>query len=138
MPFNSLLEIIKRLREISGASHDSQKQNELLKDALLIVKDICDDHLAAAKSFIQSPELLEAVQKNIRQECLGLGDYIEITKRFNLEINPRAKDRIVSYGERLSCILMTHLLHDRVRMSSFFQEQFEFFFPIINFSIQFH
>jgi aspartate kinase len=39
-----------------------------------------------------------------------------VAKRFNLEINSRAKDRVVSFGEKLSCRFMTHLLRDRVGM----------------------
>jgi aspartate kinase len=37
------------------------------------------------------------------------------TRRFNLEINSRAKDRVVSFGEKLSCLFMATLLKDSVR-----------------------
>lgn len=35
-------------------------------------------------------------------------------KRFNLEINSRAKDRVISFGEKLACLFMTTLLQDTV------------------------
>lgn len=41
-------------------------------------------------------------------------EYIIASKRFKLEINSRSKDRVVSFGERLSCRFMAYVLRDRV------------------------
>ena len=57
-------------------------------------------------------------KKEARAERFGLNAEenrrLERAKRFNLEINSRAKDRVVSFGEKLSCRFMTYLLRDRV------------------------
>lgn len=52
----------------------------------------------------------------IKAECQELIEYINAARRFNLEINSRSKDRVVSFGERLSCLFMTVLLKDVVSL----------------------
>lgn len=113
-PPTSLLEVFKRLQAIAAATSDETAQNELIADAKRIVDDICVDHLAAADSFIRDAHLKKAVSADIESECHTLVEYLEVAKRFNLEINSRAKDRVVSFGEKLSCRFMACLLKDRV------------------------
>ncbi|KAH8888770.1 aspartate kinase [Thozetella sp. PMI_491] len=108
-----LLEVFKRLRAIAAAPEDDKLQTGLLEDAKRIVQDICSDHVAAAKTFVRDEAHCQAVEKDMRDECASLVDYLEMAKRFNLEINSRAKDRVVSFGERLSCRFMAALLKDR-------------------------
>ncbi|KAI1761351.1 aspartate kinase [Hypoxylon sp. FL1150] len=108
-----LLEIYKHLRSISAATNNEVTQNQLLHAAKSIITDICEDHVLAAKSFVKNPELQKAVTSEIEEDCQELVDYIIAAKRFNLEINARSKDRIVSFGEKLSCRFMAYLLKDR-------------------------
>lgn len=80
--------------------------------------DICNEHVYAVKSFVKNPELQSAVSKEIEGDCQELIDYVLAAKRFNLEVNARSKDRVVSFGEKLSCRFMTAMLKDRVGLSA--------------------
>lgn len=109
-----LLEVYKNLRAISAATNNEITQNQLLHAAKSVIKDICEDHVLAVKSFVKNPELQKAITSEIEEDCQELVDYIIAAKRFNLEVNARSKDRVVSFGEKLSCRFMACLLKDRV------------------------
>ena len=111
-----LLEVFKRLRAIAQAPSDVALQDELLEEAKSIVQDITVDHVGAADIFIKDAELNATIKDEVRKECQLLTEYLEVARRFNLEINSRAKDRVVSYGEKLSCRFMACLLKDKVRV----------------------
>ncbi|KAH8908797.1 aspartate kinase [Coniochaeta sp. PMI_546] len=108
-----LLEVFSRLQAIAAATSNEEAQNDLIEQAKRIVDDICIDHLAAVDSFIRDDKLRKVVSADIESECQTLVEYLEVAKRFNLEINSRAKDRVVSFGEKLSCRFMACLLKDR-------------------------
>ncbi|KAI0112626.1 aspartate kinase [Hypoxylon sp. NC0597] len=108
-----LLEIYKQLRAISAATSNEVTQNDLVEAAKLIIQDICDDHVAAVRNFMKSPDLQKEVIEGIEEDCQELKDYIIAAKRFNLEVNARSKDRVVSFGEKLSCRFMTYLLKEK-------------------------
>ncbi|KAK4215916.1 Aspartate/glutamate/uridylate kinase [Rhypophila decipiens] len=108
-----LLEVFKNLKSIISISSNVESKEELLKEAKHIVHEICKDHCAAADEFIRDPELASALKEETEKECQLLVEYLEAAKRFNLEVNSRAKDRVVSFGEKLSCRFMTYLLRDR-------------------------
>lgn len=108
-----LLEVYKKLRAIGLATSDHEAQEELLGEAKHIVQEICDDHVAAADNFVRDTQLSSLLKAGIEVECQLLVDYLEAARRFNLEINARAKDRVVSFGEKLCCRFMTCLLKDR-------------------------
>ncbi|KAI1084127.1 aspartate kinase [Whalleya microplaca] len=108
-----LLEVYKKLRDISSATSNETIQNELFDEAKSIIRDICEEHIRAVLSFLRNPELQKAVAANIEEDCQELIDYIIAAKRFNLEVNARSKDRVVSFGEKLSCRFVTYLLKDR-------------------------
>ena len=74
--------------------------------------DICDDHVSAAEYSLQDPKIKSVLISQIKEECQKLIEYIIAAKRFNLEINARSKDRVISFGEKLSCQLMAALLED--------------------------
>lgn len=88
-----------------------------MEEAKSIIQDICNDHLSAAEASVRDAELQEALKQDIKNECQELVEYIQASKRFRLEINSRSKDRVVSFGERLSCRFMTYVLKDRVRVA---------------------
>ena len=112
-----LLEVFRKLRAIAAAPNDESTQHELLKDATRMVHDVCKDHIEAGDEFVQDPELKALLKDELEKECQLLIEYLEAAKRFKLEINSRAKDRVVSFGEKLSCRFMTCLLKDRVSLS---------------------
>ena len=109
-----LLEVFKKLRAIAASPQDEGRQADLLEDAKRIVQDICNDHVAAVQTFVRDETLRDATAEDMRVECQLLVEYVSMAKRFNLEINSRAKDRVVSFGEKLSCRFMACLLRDRV------------------------
>lgn len=106
--------MFKKLQSIVAITSNVNTQEVYLKDAKHIVQEICSDHIAAADEFIRDAELAAALKEETKNECQLLVEYLEAAKRFNLEINSRAKDRVVSFGEKLSCRFMTYLLRDRV------------------------
>ncbi|KAH8198862.1 hypothetical protein TruAng_006970 [Truncatella angustata] len=108
-----LLEVYNSLRGIAVATTNEATQNELLEQAKNLVQDICNDHVFAIQSFVKNPCLQKEVSADIENDCQELVDYIIAAKRFNLEVNARSKDRVVSFGEKLSCRFMTYLLKDR-------------------------
>ena len=113
-----LLEVYEKLRNISAAISDDCTQHSLLDDAKSTVLDICNEHVNAVQSFVKDPELQSAVSKEIEGDCQELIDYVLAAKRFNLEVNARSKDRVVSFGEKLSCRFMTAMLKDRVSLGA--------------------
>lgn len=104
----------KKLKAIVAAACDAETQEDLLNEATHIVREICADHVAAADAFIQDKVLASLLKVETETDCQLLIDYLAAAKRFNLEVNSRAKDRVVSFGEKLSCRFMTYLLRDKV------------------------
>ncbi|RYP60028.1 hypothetical protein DL770_010084 [Monosporascus sp. CRB-9-2] len=108
-----LLEVYKKLRSISATTSDECTQNALLDEAKGLVLDICNEHVYAVQSFIKNSDIQMKVSKDIEDDCQELIDYVIAAKRFNLEVNARSKDRVVSFGEKLSCRFMAAMLKDR-------------------------
>ncbi|KAI0883185.1 aspartate kinase [Annulohypoxylon maeteangense] len=108
-----LLEVYKHLRAISAATSNDITQTEFVDAAKLVVQDICNEHILAVQAFLKNPDLQRALASDIKDDCQELIDYIIAAKRFNLEVNARSKDRVVSFGEKLSCRFMAYLLKDR-------------------------
>ncbi|KAI0471887.1 aspartate kinase [Xylariaceae sp. FL0804] len=108
-----LLDIYKKLRDVAAATNNEASQNELIEQAKGIISSICSDHAQAVERLVRTPELQREVIEHIRADCQELTDYIIASKRFNLEVNSRSKDRVVSFGEKLSCRFMTAMLRDR-------------------------
>ncbi|KAI2463390.1 aspartate kinase [Annulohypoxylon bovei var. microspora] len=108
-----LLEVYKHLRAISAATSNEVTQTEFVDAAKLVVQDICNEHILAVHTFVKNPDLQRALASDIKDDCQELIDYIIAAKRFNLEVNARSKDRVVSFGEKLSCRFMAYLLKDR-------------------------
>jgi hypothetical protein len=103
-----------KLRGVGAAVCADDEQTELVEQARGLMNDICNDHVSAAQTFIQDPVLRDALIQTVKDECQELVEYIVAAKRFNLEINSRAKDRVISFGEKLSCRFMAALLQDVV------------------------
>lgn len=112
-----LLAVYTRLKDIATPISSEEKRQELIEQATGLINDVCKDHVAASETFVKDPDLRAALVAKIKSECQELVEYIMATRRFNLEINSRSKDRVISFGEKLSCLFMTTLLHDSVRFS---------------------
>lgn len=110
----SLLGVYTKLKAIVAAIDSEETQNELIEQARGLILDINNDHTFAAEAHIQDPSLKQKLINHINTECQELVDYVIATKRFNLEVNARSKDRVISFGEKLSCWTMTTLLQDVV------------------------
>ncbi|KAI1632831.1 aspartate kinase [Biscogniauxia mediterranea] len=108
-----LLEVYKKLRDISAATSNEATQYELVEHAKTAIREICSEHLLAVQDFIRDPEIQKHVSGGIQDDCQELIDYIIASKRFNLEVNARSKDRVISFGEKLSCRYMAAMLKDR-------------------------
>jgi aspartate kinase len=95
---------------------DAVHQDSLINQFEGLVSVICEDHIQAAKTYIRDPSLQESVSKDIEKECKEILEYRLAAKQWELVKNlpVKSKDRIVSYGEKLSCRFMTALLRDRV------------------------
>ena len=87
-----------------------------------LVHVIRDDHVGAAKSHIEDQAIQSSLINEIEAECRELIDYRLAAERWKLEIDSRSKDRIVSFGEKLSCRFVTALLQDRVSAGLFMAE----------------
>jgi len=104
-----VLESIKTVKDTESVHYES-----LAREYERLIQVICEDHLRAAQSNIKNPALLESLCGEIRSGCKEILDYRVAAERWNLEIDWRSKDRIVSIGEKLSCRFMTALLKDKV------------------------
>ncbi|KAF4957100.1 hypothetical protein FGADI_3319 [Fusarium gaditjirri] len=108
-----LLQVYRTLRGIVAITQDPDMQ-ELLFDRLRsIIRDIRDDQVATVKIYILRQDIRDETIRQITADCQELLDYTSAAKRFNLDINGKAKDKMVSFGEKLSCRLMVAMLRDR-------------------------
>lgn len=112
---SSLLAVFTKLKDIATPISSAEEQQELIEQATALIQDVCNDHVAASQIFVKDPQLREELVAKLKSECQELIEYIMATRRFNLEINSRSKDRVVSFGEKLSCLFMATLLRDSVR-----------------------
>lgn len=109
-----LLDVYKKLRDVVAGTSNETAKHELVEEAKTTIREICHDHVTAAQDSIKDPELRGAVCESMQDDCQELIDYIIAAKRFNLEVNARSKDRVVGFGEKLSCRFMTAVLKDNV------------------------
>ncbi|KAJ6787576.1 hypothetical protein PWT90_00659 [Aphanocladium album] len=107
-----LLGVYAMLRAMGAATNAEEEQRAHIDEAKTLINDICKDHVAAAEAYVGEPLLRQKLITRIEAECQELIEYIIATKRFNLEVNARSKDRVISFGERLACLSMTAVLQD--------------------------
>lgn len=110
----SLLGVYAMLKAVGAATNAEAEQLAHIDEAKGLIKDICKDHIAAADAYVSDTVLRQKLVARIEVECQELIEYIIATKRFNLEINARSKDRVISFGEKLACLYMTAVLQDGV------------------------
>ncbi|RDW70134.1 aspartokinase [Coleophoma crateriformis] len=109
-----LLEIFGVLESVNAVKDtDSAHYESLVNEYERLVKVICEDHVNAAKLYIQNPDLQASLIKEIETECGSIIEYRSVVAQWHLEIDSRSKDRLVSFGEKLSCRFVASLLRDR-------------------------
>ncbi|POS84289.1 hypothetical protein EPUL_004347, partial [Erysiphe pulchra] len=109
-----LLEILNLLQAANCiSSPDAEHCVEIVNQYEHLVRSICDDHLNAAQRDITHKDIQASLVKDIHKECKEISDYRKAAERWKLEINERTKDRLVSFGEKLSCRYVVALLEDR-------------------------
>lgn len=117
-----LLEIHGVLQAVNSLKDtDSEHYRSLASKYEGLVDVICDDHIAAAKSHIQDEAIASKLAKDIETECKEIREYRLAVERWHLEIDSRSKDRLVSFGEKLSCRFVAALLQDRVGYLTYFK-----------------
>ena len=117
---NSLLEIFGLLAEIHTVKHtESAHYESLVSEYERLVLVIQQDHVSAAQSHIRDEELKRELVGEIEKECRELIEYRVAAERWKLEVDSRSKDRIVSFGEKLSCRFVAALLGDKVSFNFF-------------------
>ncbi|CAK7212422.1 Aspartokinase [Sporothrix eucalyptigena] len=109
-----LLEVVRNLQLLgpAAAMSDEAAQVQLVEAAQEVINSICNEHVTSARASVSDPTLRDALCKEIEDECRELAEYVAAIKRFNLEVNARSKDRVISFGEKLSCRFMTYVLRD--------------------------
>lgn len=83
------------------------------KEYQTIVKDITEDHLAAARLYIANPDILRETTRDIEYDCWKLRSFLEAAEIID-EVSPRSRDIITGVGEKLSCRIVAAVLRDRV------------------------
>lgn len=111
-----LLEVFGILKAVTATIKDTESvhHESLVAEYKRLVQIICDDHIEAAKFHIKDPKICSALVDDIIAECDRILDFRLVVLEWNLEIDSRSKDRVVSFGEKLSCRFITALLEDRV------------------------
>lgn len=77
-----------------------------------IITAIRDDHLAAAASTISTPSILAHFTDAVNAELHHLTKILESAQHLE-EVSSRVEDKIISKGEKLSCLYMASLLEER-------------------------
>jgi aspartate kinase len=77
-----------------------------------IVREIEDDHIRAAKESIGNIQIVNALERDIKDECKELIKVLESAQHLE-EVSSRAENKIISEGEKLACRYITALLEDR-------------------------
>lgn len=103
-----VLEAVNQIKDTDSVHYES-----LVNEYQRLVNVIFEDHVNAAKSYIEDDTIRSNLLNDIDLECKEILDYRIAAERWHLEIDGRSKDRIVSFGEKLSCRFVAALLQDR-------------------------
>jgi aspartate kinase len=83
-----------------------------LEGAVKLCEEIQADHENAATRSIRNETLRDAFVADLRAEIESLTRTLQAVHQLE-EVSVKVEDRILSLGERLSCLFMTALLEDR-------------------------
>ncbi|KAJ5501706.1 Aspartate/glutamate/uridylate kinase [Penicillium expansum] len=94
------------LRAARDAEHPRSQQYLTLVEAVRL------EHVQVAQEELQSAEIRDQVIADITGECERVLRFLEAAQTLG-EISARCVDKVMSAGEKLSCLLMAALLQDR-------------------------
>lgn len=110
-----LLEVYGVLESVNAVNDaESVHYESLVTEYERLVHIISEDHVAAAELHIEDEDIRLRLIQEVRDECKEIIDYRAAAQRWHLEIDSRSKDRVISFGEKLSCRFVAALLQDRV------------------------
>ena len=70
------------------------------------------DHIQAAEEHVKKTEICDRLKQEVEQECALVLRILEAAQTLG-ETSPRSRDKVMSVGEKLSCLFMTALLQDQ-------------------------
>ena len=92
------------------AAHDAEVgSTENFAD---IVYAIQQDHLLAARSNVKSKDILDWYVQRVEEECDNLMRILQSAQHLE-EVSTNAVEKIISKGEKLSCLFMTAMLEEQ-------------------------
>lgn len=116
----SLLEVFGVLESVNAVKDpESVHYESLVKEYERLVSVICEDHICAANTHIRDKNICSNLIKEVEAECKEIVEYRIAAERWHLEIDSRSKDRLISFGEKLSCRFVAALLEDRASRMKF-------------------
>ncbi|KIL62909.1 hypothetical protein M378DRAFT_165181 [Amanita muscaria Koide BX008] len=101
-----------QLSDSSPSPTPNGNSKESVPDFVATVDLLREEHMAAARSSINDPEILRELEGEIGQDCDWLRNFLFAAKLID-EISPRSRDTIVGLGEKLGCKIMTAVLRDQ-------------------------
>ena len=102
--------ILTRSFRLLRAAEEAKKPGS--KKYIDIVGEIQTDHVQAAKDAIASRDIVDALERDIKNECQELIKVLQSAQHLE-EVSTRAENKIISEGEKLACRYMAALLEDR-------------------------
>ena len=97
-----LQSLLRAAREVENSNSTEYRE---------IVEAIKNDHILAAKETIKSEDLREWFVGKVQIECDSLMKILQSAHHLE-EVSIKAVEKIISKGEKLSCLFMTALLED--------------------------
>lgn len=81
------------------------------KEFKQFIEDVRTDHLEAARRDIKTAEILRPLEREINNECDHVIRILEAAQYLH-EVSSKSRDRVMSVGEKLSCLYMASLLQE--------------------------
>ncbi|CAN6645210.1 hypothetical protein TRVA0_021S00298 [Trichomonascus vanleenenianus] len=77
-----------------------------------VIEAIRNDHIRAARTHLNSAEIIYELNSRINQECDDVAKLLSAAQIID-EVSAKTMDNIMSTGEKLSCMFMAALMTDR-------------------------
>jgi aspartate kinase len=90
----------------------TEAENHSSHDFKHLIDAVQNDHLETADTYIQTEKIRSRLKTEVQDECSLVVRILEAARTLG-ETSPRSRDKVMSTGEKLSCLFMTALLQDR-------------------------
>lgn len=101
--YNERIRLLRAAREVETASPIRFQT---------AIENVRLDHIQAASAYIESEDILERLKIAIDEECSQVLKLLEAALTLG-ETTPKSIDKVISAGEKLSCLFMAALIQDR-------------------------